>query len=89
LDLNYFKVYIPNVFGPELQSPNNIFGPYIPSGYASSIRMVIYDRWGNKVHQGPNWRGENMPSGVYVYHLVIDFFEGKTETFVGSITLLR
>lgn len=89
LDLDYFKVYIPNVFGPELQPPNHTFQPYIAPGFAASIRMVIYDRWGNKIHEGPNWPGTDMPSGVYVYSMVIDFFEGEPETFVGNVTLLR
>ena len=49
-DLN---VYIPNVFNPDSQSGNNLFGAFTPLGF-EQFSMSIFDRWGNMVYNIEN-----------------------------------
>jgi gliding motility-associated-like protein len=62
----------------------------------------VYDRWGEVVYEvqnfpvndmstgwDGNFRGKEMPSGVYVWYLEARYIDGNTETFKGNTTLLR
>jgi len=53
------------------------------------LDILIFDRWGNQIHQGTNWDGGEWPTGVYVYRIDVQFAEGEPERFYGGITLLR
>jgi len=55
------------------------------------MELVIFDRWGRKIYDTPNyksdWQAKGVPDGSYYYVLkTIGFY--KTEKFKGSITIL-
>lgn len=89
LQLDYFDVFIPNVFGPELTSPDNVFKPYSATGNIVDVEMEIYDRWGNRIFTGQEWTGDGVEIGVYVYLITLKFLEGEPELFHGDVTLIR
>lgn len=96
------NIFVPNIFSPNFDGVNDIF--YIEGGI-DVIRitdLIIYDRWGTlifhkpevtKNNQSDGWNGRfngNLsPQGVYSYHFLVYFTDGKTRRYEGSITLMR
>ncbi len=87
------ELYIPNIFTPNDDGQNDTF--YILNlenfGEDSGVRMLITNRWGNKIYSSPNytneeaWDGEDYPDGVYFYQLVLP---NQTE-FTGWVEIWR
>ena len=61
---------IPNVITPNGDGLNDVFKI---STASTSSKVEIYNRWGRKVYEQPNyqnnWGGDNQPAGVYYYLL--------------------
>jgi hypothetical protein len=64
--------------------------------------LRIYDRWGSLLFENkdflPNlpeagWdgkdRGQLVSPGVYVYEVMVAFRDGKTEVYLGDVSVLR
>ena len=95
-----YKLYIPNVFSPDLDGNNDIFMPY---GKANTLikSMQIFDRWGNIVYDGGDFftngevgwdgkvQGDFVEIGVYVYSIEAIFVDGESVLFKGDVTVLR
>jgi hypothetical protein len=62
-----------------------------------SLKLKIYDRWGEKVFeshdQNEAWdgtfRGKALDTDVYVYFVTITMRDGEVKTVKGDITLIR
>ena len=94
LQLEYFKVYIPNVFSPNEDGFNDVFSVVGESGLIQSVDLVIFDRWGNKVFEGFDWdgmrNGEAVLEGVYIYKAEIQLVgDSRKQLLTGSVTLLK
>lgn len=94
-DMWYF---IPNAFTPNGDAINNGFG--ITGGNITSIKMKVFNRWGELLYQGaglnPFWNGyykeTPCPDGAYMYIISIKGLrKGKltTENVAGNVTLMR
>lgn len=63
-------VFVPNIITPGNDDKNDKFMPRFSCQQAS---LRVFSRWGNKVYETDNyrndWRGENLPDGMYYYHL--------------------
>lgn len=101
IDLFQFKVYIPNVFTPNMDEENDVF--YIQGKEDYKLNSLhIYDRWGNEVFQTNNgqvndkafgWDGQfkaqkALPD-VYQYIARVTMNSGKTKIESGSVQLIR
>ncbi|MBS1625830.1 MAG: gliding motility-associated C-terminal domain-containing protein [Bacteroidetes bacterium] len=88
--------YPPNAFSPNGDGVNDIYRIYSSYDFAS-YKLMIFDRWGEKVFESDNeargwdgrYRGEELPTGVYVYEYIGVWPTGHTHTSRGSITLIR
>ena len=88
-------LYVPNAFAPA--GVNSIFRPILPFGSPLTYSFVIYDRWGGKVFESTNidtgWngttKGQDMPQGVYMYHIQWTTSEGQDRERVGTVNLIR
>lgn len=90
-------VFVPDVFTPNLDGPreNETFFP-VATNY-KSIKMNIYNRWGEKIFETDNinkgWDGnfKNEPcmQDVYVYHIVVTSYEDIEYYYDGTLTLIR
>jgi len=62
----------------------------------------VFDRWGELLYQADHFsindpavgwngtfKGEDMPAGVYVWYLEVDFVDGAHEKYRGQTTLIR
>ncbi len=83
---------IPNVFTPNADGINDMFEIENLEHYPGS-RMVIYNRWGNKVYEHSDyynnwWDGDGAPDGTYFYVLQYTRM-GKTRYAEGTVTIIR
>ena len=87
--------FIPNAFSPNQDGTNDKF--YIRGNDIFSTRMVIFDRWGEKVFDSSDksigwdgtYKGEKVAMGVYTYVAYIIFSDGFSESKAGSVALIR
>jgi gliding motility-associated-like protein len=86
---------IPNAFSPNGDGINDFF--QLSHLYLQSLKIIIFDRWGNQVFESINpdfrWdgslQGNPLPEGVYVYEVTGFDKEGIEIYRKGSITLIR
>ena len=85
---------IPNVFTPNGDGINDQFK--ISFGSHSAYTIKIYDRWGQEMYtgiSGESWNGtvngNNLPEGVYYYHISYKNCLDEQINNEGTITLLR
>lgn len=98
------NVYIPNVFSPNGDGPNDEFRIFACKGVRNIRSARIFDRWGGILFESNEtftnceggtviWDGRRgsreMPTGVYVYMIEIEFIDGITLLYRGDVTLLR
>ena len=101
LTLDYYSVYIPNVFSPNNDGHNDYFNINGSSDLEEIIKLQIFDRWGNVhfTHSFINretkagWDGRSngqiAPEGVYLYTANLLMDDGIERTISGLVTLLR
>ncbi len=88
-------VYVPNIFSPNDDGNNDVL--LVHGLGIESIKLLIYDRWGEKVFESNSidydWDGtyNNAPANpdVYIYHLNVTFEDGNQLEQNGNITLIR
>lgn len=88
-------VYAPNAFTPNGDGTNEKF--YFNGMGIEQFEVYIFDRWGellyssNDITQGWNgvYKGNPLPTGVYVYRLKAIGYNDKKFTKMGTINLLR
>ncbi|MGM0582432.1 MAG: PKD domain-containing protein [Bacteroidota bacterium] len=94
----------PNAFTPSRAGPgsgssnpnqNDFFLPKVEG--VSQFNMKVYNRWGELLFESDDktkgwdgyYNGVLMPQGVYVYRLELVYENGRRETKIGDITLIR
>ena len=101
--IHEFDLFVPNVFSPNGDGVNDVFKVYNNIDLASQINIFsIFDRWGDLVYQVKNqpyhdeafwWDGtfgeKKVEVGVYMYFIELEFENGTTKIFTGSITLVK
>ena len=68
------QVFVPNVFSPSSDPPNNSFSAF-PNDFVSDFEVYIYTRWGELIYQSNTiefkWdgklNGQLVPPGTYPY----------------------
>ncbi|MFN8284575.1 MAG: gliding motility-associated C-terminal domain-containing protein [Chitinophagales bacterium] len=89
------NVFIPTAFSPNNDGNNDVF--LVRSRTLASGKLLIFDRWGNKVFESDDmsigWNGtyKNQPAQleVYGYYFVGDCLDGERITLKGNVTLVR
>ncbi|MBK8563098.1 MAG: gliding motility-associated C-terminal domain-containing protein [Saprospiraceae bacterium] len=90
------KVEVPNAFSPNNDDKNDVFDIVGP-GAEATLNMRIWNRWGQKVYDGPGpWdgkqNGKEAPSDVYIYRIVVGCavaVDAVEQEVKGDVTLLR
>jgi gliding motility-associated-like protein len=91
-----YPVHIPDAFTPNNDGKNDIFR-YPPLAKNRFVRLVVFNRWGQKVFEtreaSRGWNGSlnNIPQpiGTYVYLLETTTLNGRKKQQKGTITLIR
>lgn len=89
--------YIPNAFTPNGDGKNDVFRPYGEGVDWSKLNLKIFDRWGEEIYFTSNinegWNGtyknRDVEIGVYNYTISIVDLEGRSQTYMGRVTLMR
>jgi gliding motility-associated-like protein len=95
--------YIPNVFTPNNDQVNDVFEILIePISFKSIDNIVVFDRWGELVHQQSNlipedfievWDGKTTrgpaSSGVYFFNINYTLSDGTQENIKGDVTVIK
>ena len=85
------KIQMPLAFNPNSSiEANRAFRPAIKINIDVK-RIIVYNRWGNVVHDSPNpWEGTDSPSDTYLYRVIyVNKGETKEQFLQGDVTLLR
>ena len=92
VQLDFYDVFIPNVFSPNFDGINDYFTILAENGLIREVEISIFDRWGGLVYQGPEWDGqrnnEGVDPGVYIYIIQVTLNDNKSHLFSGSVTVL-
>ncbi len=93
------QVYAPNVFTPNGDGINDTF--YLSSAVPGSLRLYIYNRWGNLVFESgytqlsdsnSGWngfmKGQVLSTGPYLWVAEVEFNNGLRETLSGDVLLI-
>lgn len=84
---------LPNAFSPDGNGLNEIY--FVSTANGTQVaRLLIYNRWGNLLFDGPNsWDGSHngkiVPPGVYLVVAELLRTDGSTEKVTGDITVFR
>ena len=89
------SLFIPSAFSPNGDGHNDQF--YVGSYGFDRFDFRVYTRWGKEVffsadpafRWNGNYKGENVPEGVYVYKLVTYSGAGLRKVYTGTVTLIR
>lgn len=90
------NLVLPTAFTPNRDGKNDELRPFLP-GAKGLKRFSIYNRWGNVVFNTSNeaegwdgtYKGEPLPTGVYVWVLEYISKENKIVSKKGTVTLIR
>ena len=95
------RILVPTGFSPNGDQNNDLLLVHGRSGANISL-FQVFDRWGELLYQdsefmvNDNTRGwdgtfkdKDMPSGVYVWYVEVEYDDGMTDSFKGETTLIR
>ncbi|HFC00982.1 MAG TPA: gliding motility-associated C-terminal domain-containing protein [Phaeodactylibacter sp.] len=91
------RLKIPNVFTPDGDGVNDVFGVVPYEGVERVLLVNIFNRWGEKIYQATGedayWdgtvNGKLATADVYVYVIRILCGDGEVEILYGDVTLIR
>ncbi len=95
IDKECGETFVPSGFSPNSDGNNDVL--YVRSKCLKNLNFVIYNRWGEKVFETTNpdagwdgsFRGKYMDTGVFVYYLTAEYYNGVQINQKGNITLIR
>ncbi len=100
VNLDFYHVYIPNIFSPNGDGRNDYFTIYGNHEIVAISSLSIFDRWGALIFKdngGSNeqiaWdgthRGRYLKDGVYVYKASVLMHDGTEQQFTGSVMVIK
>lgn len=92
------QVYIPTAFSPNGDGQNDLWSVYGGDDISKIISIRVFNRWGNLVFGGNDlepgaiesqWDGDKAANGLYTYYVTVAYTDGDSETFTGSVAIVR
>ena len=89
--------YLPNAFSPNDDNENEVFKAYVNPVCVTEFKLVIYNRWGEKVFETEDvtkywdgyFRGVVSNTAVYAYYCKATFTNGNKIDKKGNVSLVR
>ncbi len=89
------NIYIPSSFTPNEDGKNDLFMIYGTG--LDKVEITVFDRWGEKLYNTKDhtvgwdgkYKGEYVKSDVYVYIITFIGLDGKKQSKVGHVTVMR
>ena len=95
-------IWIPNAFSPNNDGVNDVFMVRGNPQNTTIEKMLVYNRWGNKVFEANNilpndkttgwngtYKGADVQFEVYGYYVVAKFKNGEKQILKGNVTLVK
>lgn len=95
-------IWIPNAFSPNNDGVNDVFMVRGNPQNTTIEKMLVYNRWGNKVFEANNilpndkttgwngtYKGADVPFEVYGYYVIARFKNGDKQILKGNVTLVK
>jgi len=90
------SVNLPSGFSPDGDGQNDFLKPIVGEDVLN-FRLLIFDRWGNRVLWSVDpflawdgtFNGQPLNPGVFAYSIDITYKDGTKETKSGNVTLIR
>lgn len=99
---NAKDIFLPNIFSPNGDQVNDVLSINGGKSLTHVSSFEIFDRWGNLVFRDKDylpgspdhgWKGtfngEAVSPGVFTCITVVEFADGKPQTFVWDVTVIR
>ena len=96
------NIWIPNAFSPNNDGVNDVFMVRGNPQNTTIEKMLVYNRWGNKVFEANNilpndkttgwngtYKGADVQFEVYGYYVVAKFKNGEKQILKGNVTLVK
>ncbi len=89
------EVFVPSGFSPNNDGNNDVL--YVRGKCIKSMQFSVFNRWGEKVFESSSpeqgwdgtFRGKPLDTGVFVYYLQTEYYNGIIIKKQGNITLIR
>lgn len=100
LDLEYYKVFIPNSFSPNQDGVNDLFEVFIEEPDVITNSISVFSRWGSRVYHSqrgiegerPFWDGRlgdgEVGQGVYTYIIEFNVSSDRTKVIKGDVSIV-
>ncbi len=90
-----YAIYIPNSFTPNSDNTNDYF--YVNGYGIKELQMMIFDRWGMKLYDDigvdQSWdgvyKGNLVPTDVYVYKVRAKDVFDEWHDYIGKVTVIK
>jgi gliding motility-associated-like protein len=95
-------IYAPTAFSPNSDGENDVFMLYAGPQIAQIKTFMVFNRWGETVHQKfesvPNdpsqgWdgmhRGKPLDPAVFTWFAEVEYIDGRVEIYKGDVSLVR
>ncbi|MEO1626392.1 MAG: T9SS type B sorting domain-containing protein [Bacteroidota bacterium] len=95
-------VFAPNIFTPNGDNLNDRFTLFTGPSVTNILRLQVFDRWGELVHESVNlppnnpnlgWdgrlNGELLNPAVFVFHAELQMADGSIKILQGDVTLVH
>ena len=92
------NLYIPNAFSPNEDGENDVLKLfYVNYSCIKTYKLIIYNRWGEKVYETTNpadewdgsFRNQSEESALFVWYLNAELISGKKIERKGNVSLLK
>ena len=99
------SIQVPTAFAPGSGGDvwNDLLHVHGSTLMTEKIRLFrVFDRWGELLYEASDFpindlntgwdgtfKGKDMPAGVYVWHVEVDFVDGASSSYKGHTTLIR
>jgi gliding motility-associated-like protein len=89
------ETFVPSAFSPNGDGNNDLL--YVRGKCIKTMQFEIYNRWGEKVFVSTEptipwdgtFKGKSLDTGVFVYYLKAEYYNGVIVNQKGNITLIR
>jgi gliding motility-associated-like protein len=99
------RVFIPTAFSPNVDGTNDLFRIFLGDETVKVNYFRVYDRWGTLVYEDLNftraesqdqkrgwdgfYKGQQLNSGVFIYHAQVEFTDGEVKNYIGDVMLMQ
>lgn len=90
-----YSIFVPSAFSPNGDGTNDIL--FVRGAGIKTLDFIVYDRFGEKVFESSaivdgwdgTFHGKDMNTGIFVWYVTAEFFDGQTQILKGDVSLVR